>query len=156
MSPEMADIAIGEFLKGLRERLEQAAGVAKAAEACAEAGNPEKGVEIVLDVEPLIYETTTLLNGPTLINRCAKSKPRGSHFGPHARLCLRPRRAPGSDSKPPSQTREGSDAKAYRHPTDAAFQSDPAGPSGQARRTQRRQAGGGRGSCRRPARNSPK
>ena len=40
---------------------------------CAEAGNPEKGVEVVLDVEQLIYEATTLLNGASLINRCAKS-----------------------------------------------------------------------------------
>jgi hypothetical protein len=40
---------------------------------CAQAGNPEKGVEIVLDVEQLIYEATTLLNGASLINRCAKS-----------------------------------------------------------------------------------
>jgi hypothetical protein len=73
MSPEMADIAIPTFLKCIRERLEQATGIAKAAEARAEAGNPEKGVEIVLDVEQLIYEATTLLNGASLINRCAKS-----------------------------------------------------------------------------------
>ena len=73
MSPEMADIAIGEFLNGIRERLEQAAGIAKAAEACVEAGDPEKGIEVVLDVEQLIYETTTLLNGASLINRRAKS-----------------------------------------------------------------------------------
>jgi hypothetical protein len=73
MSLEMADIAIPTFLKCIRERLEQATGIAKAAEACAKAGNPEKGVEIVLDVEQLIYEATTLLNGASLINRCAKS-----------------------------------------------------------------------------------
>jgi hypothetical protein len=72
MSPEMADIAIPTFLKCIRERLEQATGIAKAAEACAEAGNPEKSVEIVLDVEQL-YEATTLFNGASLINRCAKS-----------------------------------------------------------------------------------
>jgi anthranilate phosphoribosyltransferase len=72
MSPEMAEIAIGEFLKAIRERLEQAASIAKAAEACAEAGNPEKGVEVVLDVEQLLYEATTLLNGARLINRSAK------------------------------------------------------------------------------------
>jgi hypothetical protein len=41
MSPEMADIAIPTFLKCIRQRLEQAAGIAKAAEA----GNLEKGVE---------------------------------------------------------------------------------------------------------------
>jgi hypothetical protein len=36
MSPEMAEIAIGEFLKAIRERLEQAASIAKAPEACVE------------------------------------------------------------------------------------------------------------------------
>ena len=51
----------------------RATGIAKVAEACAEAGNPEKGVEIVLDVEQRIYQTTTLLNAASLINRCAKS-----------------------------------------------------------------------------------
>jgi hypothetical protein len=61
MSPEMAEIAIGEFLKAIRGRLEQAASIAKAAEACAEAGNPEKGVGVVLDVEQLIYEATSRL-----------------------------------------------------------------------------------------------
>jgi len=66
MSPEMADIAIGSILKGIRERLEEAASIAKAAEACTE------GVEVVLDVEELTYEATILLNGASLINRCAK------------------------------------------------------------------------------------
>ena len=51
----------------------RATGIAKAAEACAEGRQPEKGLEIVLDVEQLIYEATTLLNGASLINRCAKS-----------------------------------------------------------------------------------
>jgi hypothetical protein len=73
MSPEMAEIAIGEFLKCIRERLEEAAKIAKAAEACAQAGNPAKGVEVVLDAEQLIYEATTLLNGASLINRCSGS-----------------------------------------------------------------------------------
>ena len=49
MSPEMADIAIPMFLKCIRERLEEATSIAKAAEACAEAGNPEKGVEVVIE-----------------------------------------------------------------------------------------------------------
>ncbi len=38
MSPEMADIAIATFLKCIRERLEEASSIAKAAEACAQAG----------------------------------------------------------------------------------------------------------------------
>jgi hypothetical protein len=41
------------------ERLDKAAGIAKAAETCANAGNVEKDVEIALDVEQLVYEVNT-------------------------------------------------------------------------------------------------
>jgi hypothetical protein len=46
---------------------------ARAAEACANAGNIEKAIQIVLDVEQGIYEVTTLLNGASLIIRIAKN-----------------------------------------------------------------------------------
>ena len=36
--------------------------MAKAAEACADAGNVSKAVEITLDIEQPLYEVTTLLN----------------------------------------------------------------------------------------------
>jgi hypothetical protein len=49
------EVSLKLYLKQMRERLEQAASVAKAAEACAEAGNVEKGIEIALDIEQLIY-----------------------------------------------------------------------------------------------------
>lgn len=58
-------------LKEARGRLDQAVGIAKAAEACADAGNVEKAIEITHDVEQLIYEVTTLLNAASLINRIA-------------------------------------------------------------------------------------
>jgi hypothetical protein len=60
-------------LKEMRERLEQAASIAKAAETCAEAGNVEKGIEIALDIEQLIYEVNTFLNAASLINRISKT-----------------------------------------------------------------------------------
>jgi hypothetical protein len=37
--------------------------------ACADAGNLDKGIEIALDVEPLVHEVKTLLNAATLISR---------------------------------------------------------------------------------------
>jgi hypothetical protein len=42
--------------------------IAKAADACAGAGNAEKGVQVALDVEPLLHEATRLLDAATLIN----------------------------------------------------------------------------------------
>ena len=68
MTPEAANAAIKECLKAIHDRLEQAAAIAKAADACAEAGNPAKAVAIVLDVERLIYEVNSYLNGADLMN----------------------------------------------------------------------------------------
>jgi hypothetical protein len=73
MTPEAAETAIRECLKAIRSRLEQALSIAKAAVACAEAGNPDKAVTIVLDVEQLIYEVNTFLNAASLMNRCSGS-----------------------------------------------------------------------------------
>jgi hypothetical protein len=61
------------YLVETRERLDRAAGIAKAAEACAEAGNIEKAIEIALDVEQLVYEVTTFLNAASLMNRIYKA-----------------------------------------------------------------------------------
>jgi hypothetical protein len=57
----------------MRARLEKATGIAKAAEACADAGNVGKGIEVALDVEQLVYEANTLLNAASIINRIARS-----------------------------------------------------------------------------------
>ena len=45
--------------------------MARAAEACAEAGDVERAVAILLDAEPL-YEAAALLNAASLLNRCAE------------------------------------------------------------------------------------
>jgi hypothetical protein len=50
-----AEIVIRDFLKEISGRLNDAATVVKAAEACAEAGNVAKAVEIVLDVDQALY-----------------------------------------------------------------------------------------------------
>jgi hypothetical protein len=43
----------------MRVRLDEAASIAKAAEACADTGNIRKGIDIALDVEQLLYEVYT-------------------------------------------------------------------------------------------------
>ena len=45
MTQNIPAISIADFLKCIRERLDEAAAISKAAEACAEAGHPEKGVD---------------------------------------------------------------------------------------------------------------
>ena len=73
MDIKLLDATLKTHLSEMRQRLDQAAAIAKAAEACAEAGNIEKAVEIVLDVEQLVYEVTTLLNAASLMNRIYKT-----------------------------------------------------------------------------------
>ena len=60
-------------LHEMRTRLDQATGIAKAAETCAEAGNIDKAIEIALDIEQPIYEVTTFLNAASMILRISKS-----------------------------------------------------------------------------------
>lgn len=73
MDARVLEATLKLHIKKMRERLDQAAGIARAAEACAEAGSMEKAIEIALDVEQLIYEVTTFLNAASMINRISKT-----------------------------------------------------------------------------------
>src|SRR5215212_4278489 len=56
-------ISITGCLCEIRDRLTDAAAVAKAAVTCAESGSEHEAVRIVLDVEEMLHEASTLLNG---------------------------------------------------------------------------------------------
>lgn len=60
-------------LNEIREQLDHAASIARTAQTCAHTGNIEKGVEIALDIEQLIYEVNTLLNAASLVNLISKT-----------------------------------------------------------------------------------
>jgi hypothetical protein len=72
MDPHILEATLKLQIKEMRERLDQAAGIARAAEVCAEAGNLDKAIEIVLDVEQLIYEVNTFLNAASMMHRIGK------------------------------------------------------------------------------------
>ena len=67
MTPEIADLVITDFLKTMSAKLDNAVQIAKAAEACANVGNPQKAIEIIMDVEQLMFDANTLLNGAGLL-----------------------------------------------------------------------------------------
>jgi hypothetical protein len=73
MDATNAEIVIRDFLKEIRSRLDEVVGVAKAAEACADAGSINTAVEIALGIDQPLYEITTLLNAASLINRISDS-----------------------------------------------------------------------------------
>lgn len=69
---EATELTVRACLAEARIRLDKAAGIARAADACAGAGFSDKAVEITLDIEQPLYEATTLLNAVSLINRIRK------------------------------------------------------------------------------------
>jgi len=69
MDAHLVEATIKSYLTEIRNRLDKAAGIGRAADACAGAGFHEKGLEVALDTKPLLYEATALLNAARLINR---------------------------------------------------------------------------------------
>ena len=73
MDATILEATLKMHLVEMRERLDRATSIAKAAEACAEAGNIEKAIEIALDIEQLTYEVNTFLNAASMIHRINKT-----------------------------------------------------------------------------------
>jgi hypothetical protein len=69
MDAQAVEHSVRSQLSEIRNRLDQAASIAKAAETCAAAGNLPKALEIALDIDQLLYEATTLLNAAALMAR---------------------------------------------------------------------------------------
>ena len=74
MDAQVAETAIKAYLKEIHTRLNEAAGIAKAADACADAGDADRGVKVALDIEQLISDANRLLDAATLINRLRKEE----------------------------------------------------------------------------------
>src|SRR6266550_959256 len=66
-------ISVKDILASIRARLGGAVALAWAAETCAEAGEVEQALLIILDVEQPLYEATTLLNAASLLHRPAEA-----------------------------------------------------------------------------------
>ena len=69
MDQATIDSVLMTHLTLMRERLDEAASIGRAAEACSKAGNVAKAIEIANDIEQLTYEVNTLLNSASLMNR---------------------------------------------------------------------------------------
>jgi hypothetical protein len=72
MDRSATEAAIKIYLREILSRLEKSTGVAKAACACAEAGNVESAVEIILEIEQPAYEASRLLDAASLLNRLSR------------------------------------------------------------------------------------
>jgi hypothetical protein len=64
--------AIKIILNQIHATLDEAARIAKAADACATAGAVAEGVAVSMDIEQLIYEAGRLQDAASLMNRLSK------------------------------------------------------------------------------------
>jgi hypothetical protein len=67
MAEPQAPGSTRELVRRISERLQAAIGAARAAEACAEAGDNDQALALLRDIEPLLYEATTLLNAASIL-----------------------------------------------------------------------------------------
>jgi hypothetical protein len=71
MDRTATDQTIKVLLSEIHRRLDDAARIAKAAEACALAGSVVEGVSVSMDIEQRIYEAGRLQDAASLLNRLA-------------------------------------------------------------------------------------
>lgn len=72
MQAEHADLIVKTFMALIAERLTEAASLAKAAEACVNAGNRIGALHIANDIDSPLYEAQNLINAASLVNRLAR------------------------------------------------------------------------------------
>jgi hypothetical protein len=72
MDRAIAEQSITIILTEIHLRLDEAARIAKAAEACALAGSITEGVTVSMDIEQIIYETGRLQDAASLLNRLSR------------------------------------------------------------------------------------
>ncbi len=64
--------ALKLLLSEIHSRLNEAARIAKAAEACALAGSVADGVAVSMDIEQILYESGRLQDAASLLNRLSR------------------------------------------------------------------------------------
>jgi hypothetical protein len=64
--------AIKIIISEIHSKLSEAARIAKAAEACVQAGSIAEGVSVSMDIEQLIYEAGRLQDAASLLNRLSR------------------------------------------------------------------------------------
>ena len=72
MDRTATDQTINVLLSEIHRRLDDAARIAKAAEACALAGSVAEGVSVSMDIEQLIYEAGRLQDAASLLHRLTR------------------------------------------------------------------------------------
>ena len=73
MNTHAVNTSIEAQLAQIRADLEKGLRIAKAAEICARSGRVNKGIEIALSLEAIVYDLNTSLNAASMIKRLGKT-----------------------------------------------------------------------------------
>jgi len=73
MNTHVINTSIKGRLAQIRAGLEKGLRIAKAAEICTRSGRINKGIEVALYLEAIVYELNTPLNAASMIKRLGKS-----------------------------------------------------------------------------------
>jgi hypothetical protein len=68
MDRTAADTVTKAFLTNIHRKLQEATSIAQAAEVCAESGNVQTAVKMVMDIEDPTYQANRMLNATLLIS----------------------------------------------------------------------------------------
>jgi hypothetical protein len=63
-----ADAVTKILLSNIHRKLQEAASIAKSAEVCAEAGNVQTAVKMIMDIEDPTYQANRMLNAALLVH----------------------------------------------------------------------------------------
>jgi hypothetical protein len=74
MTPEISQAATRDLIKMMRQRLEDAARVARAGHACAAAGSVDSALEIVDELGQDLHDAKAMLNAVLGVSHAAKMK----------------------------------------------------------------------------------
>ena len=72
MNVSATNEAIKLCLAEISSKLDEAARLARAAQACVQAGSVAEGIEVSMDIEQLIYETGRLHDAASLMHRLTR------------------------------------------------------------------------------------
>jgi hypothetical protein len=67
MDQSAADTVTKALLANMHRKLQEAAGIAKAAEVCAQSGNVQTAVKMIMDIEEITHQADRILNAALLI-----------------------------------------------------------------------------------------
>jgi hypothetical protein len=73
MNPGTAGTVIQALVKEMRATLETAASVAKAGHACAQAGSPERAVDIIIELGDDLHEAKRLFDATLAVSQRSKT-----------------------------------------------------------------------------------